>query len=198
MELTEKELTSRDSRTVDIFTTPFLYHSTDPRSLKTILEHGILSAAINDHAKLVDEYKEPYSSTINKVFLCNPTQILPLSNRILRDMLYRSSNSSSRIALLVDPQITTEFDMHGRLGMTEVKRKIRIAPRFIKGVLIDEYSQRTDRTKERMAEISTENPKLALPIYTTAGDLIWPRSMTNEEIKKQPHITYNLHAGVIR
>src|SRR3989339_271885 len=76
----------------------------------------------------------------------------------------------------------------------------RIAPRFFKGIILgdetyesgkgmvsrnpNELQKQVNIYKEKMFNIYKNSPDLFLPIYSTNGNLLWPKQMSYEEVKK--------------
>ena len=73
-----------------------------------------------------------------------------------------------------------ENPSYGYVPLSAVLMKNRIAPREFAGCLLPE-SGNYDKAIRRLVG-SMKKAGLPLPIYTTSGDLLWPRRMSHEEI----------------
>lgn len=190
MEVSETELKNRGIEIVNIFTTPFLFHSTEPSNLESIVAHGIVSPGFNERARVVTSYRtKSEKKDYRGVFLSDPTQELPLDKFNVGEIVQRTGrtiNKHARIAVLVDPSINTEPDSSlMSIRYKDSLRFLRVSPKFLRGVVADSFSiDEIERIKMLMSDIAKKYPFRALPIYTSEGDLIWPKNVTNQEIKR--------------
>ncbi|MCX6812551.1 MAG: hypothetical protein NTW79_02940 [Candidatus Berkelbacteria bacterium] len=61
----------------------------------------------------------------------------------------------------------------------------RMSPRRFLGAVVNNPNDETiNEVVITMAEADNERPERLLPVYNLSGDLLWPRQMTNKELKK--------------
>jgi len=58
----------------------------------------------------------------------------------------------------------------------------RVAPRLIKGLVIEKETLKM--IEEKILEIYEDKQSLLMPIYDIDGNLLWPKKMSEEEVKK--------------
>ncbi len=61
----------------------------------------------------------------------------------------------------------------------------RVAPRFFKGLIVENSAYSCYPFLVNMAEVNKNNPKNLFPVYNEFGDLLWPKKLSYEEVKKQ-------------
>ncbi|MDD5357475.1 MAG: hypothetical protein PHS53_05035 [Candidatus Pacebacteria bacterium] len=60
----------------------------------------------------------------------------------------------------------------------------RVAPRLFKGLVMDKDFENIETITSIMGEAYKDKKELYLPIYNVNGDLLWPKQMSYEEVKK--------------
>ncbi|HOX11050.1 MAG TPA: hypothetical protein P5323_00850 [Candidatus Moranbacteria bacterium] len=157
--------------------------------LKNFKEDSILEGKINDHGSWEQTqknhtYKVDYSpnhirmSAYKKIF----GELKPGTNEFRKKALSLKELDDEEVKHVVNSIINEKGETSPRdeWGFT---LSYRVAPRLFKGIVISQ--------KETAAEISNieekiynNKEKLLLPIYNVYGDLLWPKQMSYEEVKK--------------
>lgn len=170
------------SKVRDILHQPFLVHVTRPDRLEPILKEGVLSLAFK--ATIKDPGKRRLITTPGGIVHLNDTaEFLPLDEQKVRSLLHRWRLPADllTIGIVVDPKINliskSEFTGYA-------KRKFRMRPKFLLGVIIDEDELEVkEKVIQCMNEILKVKEGRVLPVYNTHGDLIWPRRTINKDIQ---------------
>lgn len=162
-------------------------HGTPPENLGKILREGIVSESFAKRTGKTD-FKSRFTS-----FGWNKRYVSVMKDSVGKGEEFVYSNRD--IIILVRPD-SRAIPVDEDLKISEVRPipnefviPIRIAPRELLGVCVQKWSDTNEFTLNPeiiIEEIKSLEPEAALPVYDVEGNLIWPQSLTREQVAKMP------------